>query len=207
MGNRSSSLPIAQYCSASAVLGAKHGAGRAAAMSTAFHARSAQSDGWRALFTLLSPAERETIDGWHLPEDVELEDGTVLRYAEAYKEEQVMLDSQGDYTEDPEEAVCTGHFDIAWVIEHENVPDDDQIEGDAAQPMRVLYLADLKKTDWSSVGGVSSLQLLSYAFAFASKHKCDAFVLGIWNITEAVLGRILAAQIPAERPETCGKQC
>lgn len=181
MGNRMSSLPIAVFCSASAVLSEKHAAGRPAAMSSAFHAKTAGVEGWRKLWVRLTDLERETIEDWQVPADVTLPDGNVLKYEEATKEEEVMLDEHGAYTDNAEEAVSVGHPDLYWVVEHEAVPGDDEAE----QPMRVLYLADMKKTDWSSVGGTRSLQLLAYAFALASKHECDGFVLGIWNITEA----------------------
>ncbi len=174
MGNRISSLPITQYCSAAGVLGNRHGAGRAAAMSSAFHARAAETEEADALLARLTEEEVAEIDTWYLPTDVTLADGTVLVYAEAEREFETMLDKDGEYTDDPDQAVTVGHPDMRWIADHE-------IEGEHT---KVCYVGDLKKTDYSSPDGVNSLQLIAYGFAEASRHGCDAFVVGYWNLTD-----------------------
>ncbi len=212
-GNRMSSLPIVQYCSAAGVLGNKHGAGRAAAMSSAFHAVAAEQDEADTLLGMLTDAERAEIDRWYMPTDVTLADGTVLRYVESVREFETMLDVEGDYTDDPEGITSIGHPDMRWIAQHE-------IDG---QPCKVCYIGDLKKTDYSSPDGVESLQLLAYGFAEASRNDCDAFCVGIWNLTDGgwdwgelielgfesipLLNRILRAAQNTDGKYTTGNHC
>ncbi len=174
MDNRMSSLPIVRFCSAAGKLGEKHGAGRAAAISSAFHANAAETDEAPALLARLTPEEREEIDTWYLPTDVTFPDGTNLVYAEAEREFETMLDRDGEWTDDPEKAVSIGHPDMRWIAHH-------KMDG---RDVKICYIGDLKKTDFSSPDGVRSLQLIGYGFAEASRHDCDGFCVGYWNLTE-----------------------
>lgn len=184
MGNRMSSLPIVQFCSGAGQLGQQYAAGRAAAMSTAFHAWASGQDEGDELMNLLSDKEQETVKEWNVPDDVDLDDGEVLRYSEATCEEEVMMDENGEHTDDPDAAVSTGHPDMYWVLDHAQEADPDSET--TPDSLRVLYIGDMKKTEYSSVGGIKSLQLLAYAITLASKHQCDEFCVGIWNITEGI---------------------
>ena len=177
MGNRMSSLPIARFCSGAGKLGEIYAAGRAAAMSTAFHALASGAEEAKDLINLLGKDEQEEVAGWNIPEDITLDDGEVLAYAAATCEEAVMMDGNGEYTESEDEAVSKGHPDMYWIVEHKRDDDD-------PDPLRVCYLADMKKTDFSAVGGLDSLQLMAYALTLSSKYQCDEFSVGIWNITD-----------------------
>jgi len=64
------------------------------------------------------------------------------------------------------EGVTEGTADRVWVV-----------HGTA-------YVADIKKSDWSSPDGVDSLQLHAYALAACEKWDCDSYCLGVWNSTE-----------------------
>lgn len=177
MGNRMSSLPIARFCSGAGKLGEIFAAGRAAAMSTAFHALASGADGAGDLINLLSDTEKEEVSGWNIPEDVALDDGEVLSYAAATCEEAIMMDGNGEFTESEDEAVSKGHPDMYWIVEHKRDDDD-------PAPLRVCYLADMKKTEFSAADGLESLQLMAYALTLASKYQCDEFAVGVWVITD-----------------------
>ena len=174
-GNRMSNLPITQYCSGAGVLGAKYGAGRAAITSSAFHARAAEQENAGALLAQLTDEELEEIDEWETPGDAPYgTDGDLLRYAEAKREFTLHLTKDGGATEDPTEAVSTGHPDMAWV---------GMLEVEGEELVKVAFIGDMKKTDYSSADGLESLQLMAYGFAYAAQEDCDAFCVGIWNIT------------------------
>ena len=66
---RMSSLPIAEKCGTAAALSARHGSGRPAAMSKAFHAKCAGSPEAFRLIGALSHAERDEIAEWKMPAD------------------------------------------------------------------------------------------------------------------------------------------
>ena len=157
MGNRMSSLPIAQYCSASGVLGDKHGAGRAAAVSTAFHALAAGEEHAADLVSRLSPEEQLDLAARKFPTPVSVGDVS-LEWKDGHCEAEVVL-------KDGEEIVSVGHVDCFWIVDG------------------IAYVADIKATDWSS-SGVGSLQLQSYGLSVAEAHDCDAYCCGIWNATE-----------------------
>lgn len=215
MGNRISSLPIAQFCSGSVLLGAKFGAGRAAAMSSAFHAIAGEQPDAMAKMARLTQAEQETIRDWHAPEDVDLDDGIWLRWGEATREQFIAMDQDGAFTDDPGKSVTTGHPDGYWVIDHDDV---------GGEAMRIVYVADMKKTDFSTVGGSDSLQLAGYGFTLCDKHEADGYISGEWNITdgewswspmvlvegedaEVLLARILAAAQNTDGQFTQGTHC
>lgn len=169
IGNRPSSLPIARFCAKAPALNV--GAGRAAACSSVWHARAAGKD-WREAYERLTPDERADIDSWKLPTDIFLGDGVCLRYADAQKEERCALAVDGGWADhaDPQ-ALTAGTADFYWFIDG------------------VLYVADLKKSQFTEPDGPRSLQLLCYALALVAmfeKSGVDVrgWVAGIWHATE-----------------------
>lgn len=163
-GNRISLLPVAQYCQLSGKLSEEHGAGRAAALSSAFHAREAGAPDAKEKLARLTPKELDTISTWKRPSDVTVS-GHVLTYKDAAKEQPVGLTLTGDFAESGDVATC-GTLDFAWV--HDGV----------------AFVGDLKKSAWTT-SGPDSLQLLAYGYAWAKKHGCRAFCVGLWIIEDA----------------------
>lgn len=163
-GVRVSLLPTSQYCGLAAQLSEAHGAGRAAAMSSAFHAQQAKAPDAKEKLARLTPKELDTISGWQKPSDVTV-NGHVLTCDAAEKEQPVGLDKDGNWQDSGDVLTC-GTLDFAWV--HEGT----------------AYVGDMKKTRWASTGP-DSLQLLTYGYAWAQKHKCKAFCVGLWIIEDA----------------------
>jgi hypothetical protein len=171
MGNRPSSLPVAQFCGLAPRLSEEAGAGRAAAISTYFHALC-EGDAKRikAARLLLTDEEAEEAEERKRPVDVVIvtsDGGSVpLRYADARKERRVGLgpDLRWRPPGHPE-AITEGTLDFAWV--HGTV----------------AYVADIKATAWTCEGP-DSLQLKAYAYAFATQERCTHFVPGLWLATE-----------------------
>lgn len=169
-GVRMSHLPISQFCGQAAPLSEKYGAGRAAVMSSFFHATCAFAPEAKTLALQLTPEEMEEVGTWHPPGTIQLYDGEVtLDYESADKEMEVMLDDRGAYTEVAEKAITIGHLDFAWF---RNV-----------RGRNVVFVADIKKSKWT-VSGPDSLQILAYGWAYAQKVGAEAFVPGIWAAQE-----------------------
>lgn len=165
--NRISSLPLTRYCGLAARLGAEHGAGMAALMSRCWHAMLAGNEAEaRRLHLALDTQEKLEVASWKRPTDVQL-DGLTLRYADAEKELRVGLDRNGSYC-DPEDPACLtiGTLDFAWCVE---------LNG-----QRLAVVADLKKSEFTTVDGPDTIQLRAYAFAYASKVGADAFMVGLF---------------------------
>lgn len=162
MGHRISSLPTVQYCARSPEFDT--GSGRAAVMSTAWHARCAGAKGSAALLASLTSEEAETVLGWSEPDGVALPPGCEpkeLLYEHAETELEVLLKDHDGTT------ISVGHLDMAWVV---TMPDG----------MRVAYVGDLKKSEFTTPDSYNSLQLHGYGFAYAALRGCDAYVCGIW---------------------------
>jgi len=139
-------------------------------MSSFFHATCAFSPEAKSLALQLTPEELEEVGTWHPPGTIQLYDGAVtLDYESADKELEVMLDEQGEYTEDVSEAITIGHLDFAWPRIVTSRP--------------VVFVADIKKSRWT-VSGPDSLQVLTYGWAYAKKVGAEAFVPGIWAAQE-----------------------
>lgn len=165
-----SSLPVAQYCGKAAPLSAQYGAGRAAAMSSHFHAVCAGDKSATLLGAKLTPEELAEVGEWHKPATVVLYDGAItLDYASAEKELEVMLDDEGNHTHVEAQAITIGHLDFAWQRTHEG--------------RSVVFVADIKRSKWT-VTDPNSLQVLTYGWAYAKKLGADAFVPGIWAAQE-----------------------
>lgn len=184
-----SMLPITQYCGMAGQLAVGMGAGRAAAMSTAFHAKCARIGGlptaetterewiFQRAWALLSDSEKEEVRQWKLPDDVTV--GLVdLKYADAEKEIALGLDDFGYHTDDPAQALTWGHMDYGWVEPLFAAADRETHTG------KVAFVEDIKKTVWTTKEGPASLQLHAYGRAYALKHGCSHYVTGIWLATE-----------------------
>jgi hypothetical protein len=153
-----SSLPTTRYCGAAGRLNAEHGSGRAAAMSSALHARLGGADNADALWARLSEAERAEVDSWKSPEPFEL-DGRTYEWADATREDLVELGL-------PNGQMATGHPDAFWFA-----------------PDGGVIVADLKRSRWTTEDGPESLQLIAYALAVL-KPDTPWLICGIWSLTE-----------------------
>jgi hypothetical protein len=165
---RISSLDQAQFCGRSAALAAKHGAGRPAAMSTAFHARCAQTDGAERQIAALTDDERKEVFEWHKPATVVI-DHVTLDYAEAMKELQVGLSRWGEFEPYDRKPIARGTADMVWIA--------------VMNGQRIAFVGDIKKTIFT-VEGPDTLQLQAYGWAAAKLHECDGFMTGLWLATE-----------------------
>lgn len=165
-GARISQLPVSAFCGLSAKLSAEHGAGRAAAMSSAFHAKSAGAPDAKEKLSRLTPKELNEIAMWKAPTPVTVA-GAELTYEAAAKEQPVGLTINGEWADSGEVVTC-GTLDFAW-----DLPQLDAVA-----------VADMKKSSWAS-SGPDSLQLLAYGYAWAKKHGRSRFCVGIWLIEEA----------------------
>lgn len=172
---RMSSLPLAEKCGAAASLSARHGSGRPAAMSKAFHAKCAGAPEAFRLIGALSHAERDEIAEWKAPADALVNDLVTLDYPSAAKELEVGLDVFGEFVDIAENALTWGHLDFAWLRE---VPID---EGSG---LLVAFVADIKKSVWTTPDGPESLQIHAYGRAFAKKVGAQAYCTGIWAAKE-----------------------
>jgi len=162
--NRPSSLPIAQYCGLAGSL--KHGAGRGAAMSRAFHAACADAPDKKKELLGLTEEEAQEIMGWLRPTPCTPIDGVELDYGNAAKELTVTTDSDGQAVDRGSPlAYISGRLDMAWIVD----------VGDK----KYAVIADIKKTKWMGVEP-NNLQNLFYGFAFADKHCCDMLICGLW---------------------------
>ncbi len=177
-GNRVSLLPITKYCGAAAKLSELSGSGRAALMSSWFHAHNADPTGahTETLWRSLTDREQEECEQWSPPADVETEGGVMLRYAEAEKELEVRL----RFDDGPHDIESIGHLDMGW------------------KPIRVdgfdiVHIGDIKKQAWTSIEGPYSLQLQAYGWAYARMRGAQGYVTGIWLATE---GKWLWADAP-----------
>lgn len=169
-GTRCSLLTISQFCGKAAELSEQHGAGRPAAMSSAYHAFLAGEPDAEAKLARLTDEERKKIEKWKPPTTCHPIPSVTLDYASATKETPVGLDAEGEYVEEGGEALTAGTPDFYWIREVHGI--------------RVVYVGDMKKTRWTTLDGPKSLQLLSYGWALAKKHGCDAFCCGLWFLEE-----------------------
>jgi hypothetical protein len=176
---RASALGIARYCGAAPRLAARiNVGGRAAAMSSAFHARAANQPGWQALYENLTEEERAGVDTWKTPEPLQL-CGATLHYENAHHEARCALNRFGAHVEygDPA-AITQGTADMVWAVEQW---DEDSLVNTGT----IIVVGDIKKSRFTTAEGPRSLQLLSYALAFADKHHAIAFACAIWISEES----------------------
>lgn len=170
-GHRMSILPIAQFCGQAPILSAKYGAGRPAAMGSAFHAKCEGSPKAAAMLAALTDVERAEVDGWQFPVNVIYAEGCVLDYQSAEKEVAVGLDEWGWYADPDGDCLAVGHLDMGWVKE-------------LSPGYKVAFVGDYKKTIYTTQDGPDSLQLQAYGWAYAQKNQCQAFATGLWCATE-----------------------
>lgn len=167
IGHRMSLLPISQYCGKAGDLSEQYGAGRAAAMSSAFHAGAAGLPIAKELLMRLSPTEREEVASWKMPATLIIAPGVGLDYSAAMKEFEVELEVDGV-------VYSKGHPDMAWI--------SSVYVGETF--MKVCFIGDFKKSIWTTEDGPDSLQLHAYGMATAKKFGCDAYCAGIWSATD-----------------------
>ena len=174
-----SNLPIARFCGMSPVIGKEHGAGRAAVMSNAFHALLADDPDALDKLRLLTDDEREEIGGWHRPGDCALPDGTALYFESADKEVELALDQEGNSIPyESEERLTRGRADFLWLMNHT------EVKGSKAETHQWVYVADIKKSQWTTLDGPDSLQVHAAGFAACSKFGAAGYTPGIWHATE-----------------------
>jgi hypothetical protein len=185
---RTSALPFSEFCGKAPALMEAYGAGRSAAQSTAWHALCADpgSSETRVKVARLTAEERDEIETWATPHDLEI-DGHTLRYSDASKEATTILrhDGSGHVVPPPassalfDDALTVGHTDFFWIV-----------DGWA-------YVADLKRSTYTVSDGPASLQLHGYGFAVALAHNCRGYTPLIWAGQEA-------KWLPGERMELGG---
>jgi hypothetical protein len=170
VGNRVSLLPIAAHCGLASKLASQHGAGRAAALSSAFHAKTAGASDASEKLARLTPEELDQIQDWAKPTPVTIQ-GVSCTYEKALKEQPVGLDENGEWIYDGDAVTC-GTLDFAWAV-----PMNDGLGG-------IAVVADMKKSTWTT-SGPDSLQLLTYGYAQAKRWGFSRFMVGLWIIESA----------------------
>jgi len=155
---------MSQFCGRAA--GLDRGAGRAAAVSSAFHAQASGATDAKDMIARLTDEEQAELTDWSIPADIVLEHGAVLSYVDAEKELRMALDRFGRAVKpgDPS-AETVGSLDMAW------------------RDGGIAYIGDIKRS--SRTSSVDSLQLIAYGFAYAALHGCHAFRCGIWALDDA----------------------
>lgn len=173
MAARFSSLPIRQLCGKAHTLDL--GAGRAAAISTAFHARMAALEDPKhkpaadAALAKLTQSERDELDDWKPVEPLEYGFAR-LKYGAGgvpfIAESPFALKRDGSPCDkgDPD-AMVEGTPDMVW-----------NLGG-------VVVIGDIKKTRFAS--RPDSLQLHGYGFAVAKMLGAKGYALAIWIAEEA----------------------
>jgi hypothetical protein len=111
----------------------------------------------------LTPEEAEEVNSWQVPVESEASDGTKLLVSEAERELEVRLPLGGGLE-------CVGHLDMAWTKE---------LQALEKRPLRVAFVADAKKTIWTSTGP-ETLQVMAYAATYARMRQCDYYTTGIY---------------------------
>jgi hypothetical protein len=167
-GNRISLLPVSRYCGSAGRLAEETNVGqRAAVMSSAVHARAAgDTELFRQLWLGLAEEERQTIETWQDPTDVDLGNGTVLRLVDAEKELLLGLDDSGNPVDPTTQDVFTrGTMDLGWVVGN------------------VAYIADMKRSRYTT-SDTESLQCHGYAQAYARLRGCKYYVVGLFYLEE-----------------------
>jgi hypothetical protein len=166
---RMSSLPLAQFCPVAAKLSNEVGSGRAAAISSAFHALMAGEIKASGMIARLTNPEKEELMRMNRPADFPAGVNATLSYADAHKEIPCGLTEQGGYCEkDDPKAIAAGTCDMAW-------------EPVRWADMAVLYVGDIKRSEWTA--SPDSLQLAGYALALAAKWDATHICTGIWDAT------------------------
>jgi hypothetical protein len=216
MGNRMSSLSVAQFCPAGPKYSEERGNTILSVKGSAFHAVCAGAREKDRLLAQLPSDDREEVLSWQRPTDVvfkERNEHVCLVYAEADKELAVGLTEYGGYVPhgDPR-SVSDGHLDMAWVHEFRD-------------RTRVAYIGDIKKNRWTTPDGPDTLQCAGYGFAYAAKMGCSEFCRGLYiaedglwqwsgervvvDSTEGyeLLDRVIRAATNTDGPACTGAHC
>lgn len=170
--NRPSTLDVARYCGLAPKLSAQYGTGRAAVMSTAFHAKCSGAADTAEKMMALTDDEREEIAEWKAPTPCTVLD-IPLRYEQADKEMLVGLNHDLSAATDVlhgSHQLTFGTLDMAWY-------------GPLIDGKRCAFVADIKKSRYT-VDGPQTLQNTAYAFAYASLLGCTHFIRGLWIADE-----------------------
>jgi hypothetical protein len=144
-------------------------------MSRAFHAHIAGAADAERLMCLLSDDDRAEVSSWEKPGTVMVDD-VALDYASAAKELPIGLTEYGQYfdPQDPEgpplAALTQGTLDFAWVRDWHG--------------LRVAFVGDCKRSHYTTPDGTDSLQVHAYAFGYADLVQADAYVIGLWSLSE-----------------------
>lgn len=167
IGRRMSALPVAEFCGQSDTL--DNSSGRAAVISTAFHAWAAGQPRVQA-FAGLTQDEQTEVMAMKRPADVSPGSEVVLTYANAEKETEFALTAALAACS-PDDPLCltVGHEDMGWTVDWGG--------------RKVSFTGDIKRTEWTTLDGPESLQLVAYGFARAIRDGADMFCCGIWDAT------------------------
>lgn len=169
MKARMSALPVLQYCGQAQILGESSGAGRAAAIGTAFHALCSNAPERDALLARLSDRELAEVTELVKPAPF-VWDGVSLNYESACRERKVALNADGLSCEyDSDESFVQGTADLMWFVDRPG--------------KKTVIVVDIKKTSFAAPDGANSLQVIGYAVAFARHFSADGYVTGIWDAT------------------------
>lgn len=157
-GVRFSALPMAERCGQAARLArAVNASGRAAAMSSAFHAIAAGLDA-APLLARLTDEERAEVSGWHKPTAYRFPDGATFSYDRAVKEAELYLD-HGDVR-------SVGHPDA-----YDYDPD-----------LKRVIVVDLKRSAWTQPDPMN-LQNIAALLAVLPKYpEATTFACGVWPL-------------------------
>lgn len=164
-------LPLRAMCGASGPLSRQHGAGRAAEISMAFHARIAGQPEAERLMALLTDEEREEVLSMQRPTTLLLPGDVVLDYESSEKEVELALSGFGSpMAFDDPAALVRGRMDFGWVRQ--------------VGSLQIAFVEDVKRSVWTTPEGPESLQLHGYGFAYAKLNDCDGYATGIWAAQE-----------------------
>ena len=200
MGHRMSSLPIAQYCAQGPVLGGI-GAMRAAAISSAFHAKCAGDSKWEAMYARLDDQEQKDFDKMQPPTVLRFGD-TVLDYADAVKEHPCGLDKHLCFVPHSHPtAVTSGTTDGYWAPVF--------MKTSEGATLRVLVVMDIKRSEWTS--NSESLQLHAYSQAIAAElamkgEPVDGYIPAIWAAIEGAWDVGEYVDLASDRAEAIGQR-
>lgn len=166
-GNRPSALPISIFCGRAAAL--NEGAGRAAAISSCYHAKCAGISTWRDMYNRLTDEEQAELDEMAPPTRTEVND-VWLDYIDAETEVTVGLNEVCGFDVGPS-ALTVGTCDMFWLIDG------------------IVYLADIKRSQWTTADGPDSLQVKCYALAVCAMLQekgltVHGYYTGIYAATE-----------------------
>lgn len=173
--NRMSSLPIAEYCGHSPRLGQEHAAGMSALQSSCYHAKMAGKE-WMPLYNSLPDKLQAELDDWPVPDfyaDKSPLDELCLGKP-SHMEIELGLDRNLDYANhDSSAGITWGTADMVW----DPVPYNGK---------NIAIVGDAKRTRFTTLayGGVNTLQLDAYGWAWAQLSGAHGYMAGIYILDE-----------------------